>query len=320
VNQARFIGAGERRWDSFEKLLQKLERRQRAGVARFPLLYRRVCRDLAVAQQREFDAHLIDRLNGLALRGHQVLYRPARGVWAGVVSFFAGSFPRAVRAELGPVLVASLLFYGAALGVAGLIQWRPELVYSVMEPEQVAAIEMMYDPTSPHHLRPRGADTDAAMFGFYIRNNMSASFRTFAGGIFCGLGSLFFLLLNGIFLGAVAGHLTVIGFGKTLFPFIIGHGALELTALVLSAAAGFRLGWALIAPGNYRRGDALRLSARRALPLVYGSTGMLLGAAALEAFWSASLLVPAEVKYGFGATLWTVVTLYFLLAGRDRGD
>jgi uncharacterized membrane protein SpoIIM required for sporulation len=320
VNQTRFVERGQRRWRSFEQLLDRLERGKEASVARFPLLYRGICRDLAVAQQRQFDAHLIDRLNHLALRGHQVLYRPARAIWSQVERFFGAGFPRAVRAERGPVLVASLLFYLSAAVVAGLVLWRPELVYAVLDPSQVAGIEGMYDPTSTHHLRPRGVDSDAAMFGFYIRNNITAAFRTFASGIFCGLGSLFFIVFNGVFLGAVAGHLTEVGFGVTLYPFIIGHGALELTAIILAGAAGFRLGWALLSPGRLRRADALRVSARRALPLIYGSTAMLLGAAAIEAFWSAQVLIPSEVKYTAGASLWGLVTLYFLFAGRGHED
>ena len=44
------------------------------------------------------------------------------------------------------------------------------------------------------------------MFGFYIRNNIGIAFRTFASGIFAGLGSVFFLALNGVFIGVAAGQ------------------------------------------------------------------------------------------------------------------
>lgn len=48
--------------------------------------------------------------------------------------------------------------------------------------------------------------------------------------------------------GAIAGHLTDIGYGQTFWPFVIGHGAFELTAIALAGAAGLKLGWALLAP------------------------------------------------------------------------
>ena len=39
-------------------------------------------------------------------------------------------------------------------------------------------------------------------------------------------------------IGAVAGHLTEIGFGQTFWSFVIAHGAFELSAIALAGAAG----------------------------------------------------------------------------------
>ena len=44
----------------------------------------------------------------------------------------------------------------------------------------------------------RSGDQDAAMAGFYVYNNVGIAFRCFATGILFGLGSLFFLLYNGL--------------------------------------------------------------------------------------------------------------------------
>ena len=68
------------------------------------------------------------------------------------------------------------------------------------------------------------------MFGYYIKNNIGISFRTFAGGMLFGLGSVFFLVYNGLAIGATAGHLTQAGFASTFYPFVAGHGSFELTA------------------------------------------------------------------------------------------
>ncbi|MEO1172919.1 MAG: stage II sporulation protein M [Myxococcota bacterium] len=198
----------------------------------------------------------------------------------------------------------------------GLILLEPEYAYSVLDPGTAASMEAMYDPSSERHLRPRDADTDWQMFGFYIRNNVGIGFRTFAGGVFAGIGSLFFLVFNGVFFGAVFGHLYEVGFIMPLFTFVVGHGSLELTAIVLSAAAGLRLGWSWMAPGQNTRLDALRLGARKALPLIYGATLMLFLAAIVEAFWSSSRLLPPEVKWSVGGVGWLAVIAYFVFGGR----
>jgi len=110
------------------------------------------------------------------------------------------------------------------------------MIYSVMGAESVRDFESMYDPENSAMGRERESDTDLLMFGYYIKHNISISFQMFAGGMLFGLGAVFFLFYNGLLLGAAAGHMANIGLGVTFFPFVIGHGAFELTAIVLSGA------------------------------------------------------------------------------------
>jgi uncharacterized membrane protein SpoIIM required for sporulation len=127
---------------------------------------------------------------------------------------------------------------------------------------------------------------------------------------------VFFLLYNGVHGGAVAGYLAHAGLGPQFWPFVATHSALELPALVLSGAAGLRLGWALLAPGRRSRLQALVAAAREGMPLVYGAALMDALAACIEAFWSASALVAPALKLAVAALLWTAMAGYFLLAGR----
>ena len=46
------------------------------------------------------------------------------------------------------------------------------------------------------------------------------------------------LFLNGIMLGAVCGYIINQGFSDNFFSFAISHGSFELTAIVISGAAG----------------------------------------------------------------------------------
>ncbi|MEO4017989.1 stage II sporulation protein M, partial [Pseudomonas rossensis] len=70
----------------------------------------------------------------------------------------------------------------------------------------------------------RAASEDWVMFGYYIMHNIGIAFQTFASGLLFGLGSAFFLFFNGLMIGAVAGHLTHIGYGQTFWSFVVGHG------------------------------------------------------------------------------------------------
>ncbi len=108
------------------------------------------------------------------------------------------------------------------------------------------------------------------MFGYYVMHNIGIAFQTFASGLLLGVGSAFFLVYNGLVIGAVAGHLSEIGFGQTFWSFVIAHGAFELTAIALAGAAGLQLGWALIAPRRLTRAEALKRAARKSVLLICG--------------------------------------------------
>ena len=154
------------------------------------------------------------------------------------------------------------------------------------------------------------------MFGFYIRNNITVAFQCFAGGLFAGLGSLFFLAFNGALGGAVGGYLVERGLSSTFFSFVVTHGAFELTAIVLSGAAGLRIGHAVIAPKRQTRVQALVTACRESIVIVYGFAIMLVIAAAIEAFWSSARWMPLPVKYSVAAVCWAAVIGYFVFQGR----
>ena len=156
------------------------------------------------------------------------------------------------------------------------------------------------------------------MFGHYIRNNTSIGFQTFTSGLIFGIGTLFILLFNGIVLGSVAGHLTYIGYNDTFWGFVVGHSAFELTAIVLSGAAGFKLTQALLFPGRKTRLYALRTNGRSAIQLMYGAALLFLMAAFVEAFWSSQAQMPLSIKYAVGALFWVLTVAWLGLAGRKH--
>ena len=325
MNQQDFVARYQSDWQTFANLLDDMEGSGRKrvknpdGVGEFPYLYRRVCQQLALARDRDYAAHLIDRLNLLVLRAHQHLYEARAGALSAIVYAAAVKFPRAIRRQAMMFWLAAALMFAPTFGLAIAIVVSPDLVYAIMEPEQVDRFEEMYRPDADAFGREREADTDFYMFGFYIRNNIGVGFRTFAGGLLFGVGSAFFLVFNGVYFGAVAGHLVNVGYAETFFSFVIGHGALELTAIVLSGMAGLKLGWSLIAPGRRSRLRALRESARESVEIIYAVIIMLVMAAFVEAFWSSSSTLSVTTKFVCGTALWLLVTLYLVFAGRRHG-
>ncbi|OIN44810.1 hypothetical protein BLL37_01335 [Pseudomonas azotoformans] len=322
MKQSLFESRHQRQWQAFAEQLTQLEQGQAkaADVADFPHQYRRLCQHLALAQERGYSSYLVDPLQQLALRGHQQLYRHRSQLAANALSFVLADFPRLVREQWRFVLIASMLFFGSLVGIALLVYLFPDLIYSIVSPQQVAEMQAMYDPDASRLGRAaeRASSEDWMMFGYYVMHNIGIAFQTFAAGLLFGLGSVFFLIFNGLIIGAVSGHLTEIGYGQTFWSFVIGHGAFELTAIALAGAAGLQLGWALIAPGQLTRGESLRLAARKSVRMLCGVMLFLLIAAFVEAYWSSTTVITPWIKYLVGAVLWLLVGTYLGFAGRNR--
>lgn len=323
MRQRAFEQRHRPQWERLHALLQDLDRprrkRQLTALERetFPSLYRALCNDYALSRSRHYSPALEQELHQMVLRGHRHLYAGRSASLWRLVQFIAHGFPRALRRNLGYFWLACLLFLLPGLLVGGFCYQQPDLIYSVMSEEQVAQMESMYDPANrqPGRAPERSAETDMMMFGHYISNNIGIGFRTFAGGMLFGIGSVLLLLFNGVFIGAVAGHLTRIGYHDTFWPFVSGHGSFELTAIVICGASGLILGHALIAPRQLTRLQALKQRALEALQLVMGAALMLLLAAFIEAFWSSGN-VSIMLKYSVAGLLWLLVALYLGLAGR----
>jgi uncharacterized membrane protein SpoIIM required for sporulation len=327
MKQQQFETENQPLWDEVEGLMSDLvlKRHKRRLTTEqhlhFPVLYRQLCSHYALARSRGFSPALVEQLHSLVLRGHPLLYR-YRGNWLWrTLQFIFTGFPRAVRRNSRYFLVSLLAFLLPAVIMGSACYVNEDLLYTVMSESMVVQMEQNYDPANdrPGRSVERSSETDFTMFGYYIRNNIGIGFRTFATGMLFGLGSLFLLIFNGLVIGGVAGHLSRLGYYDTFWPFVSGHGSFELTAIVISGAAGLILGHALLSPGQLTRVQALKKGALNALPLVMGAALMLLFAAFIEAFWSSSTL-SISIKYSVAAMLWGVVVLYLLFMGRNHGS
>ena len=321
MNQARFEGLHAGQWREFETWLDQLGGKPVDGarIARqWPHRYRALAHHLALARDRAYSPELVDTLQQLALRGHQALYGVPSNAASAVFDFVAGGFPALVRRESVVVWIAIALLFVPLLGLIALLQYVPDFVHYLASPEELRSYERMYAPGNRVLGPQREAGSQVMMFGYYIWNNVKIDFQCFAGGLLFGVGAVFFLIFNGVSIGAVAGHLTQMGYIETFWGFVAGHSSGELLGAALSGAAGLKLGWALIAPGRLTRLAALKLASSVAILLLYGAAGMTMFAAFIEAFWSSHTTLPVEIKYGAGLAFWVLFGIYFMFAGRGN--
>jgi uncharacterized membrane protein SpoIIM required for sporulation len=317
VTEAAFAVHRQRDWTELDALVRRAaDKGPRAlstkEIARVSPLYRDLCADLARAQAARYSAPLVEYLQGLTASAHGVLYGgKGRARAVGARAMF-GAFPRAVRAHWRAMAIAFVLFFGPlAFGVLASLD-DPAFAFRIVPESQLRQLTEAY---AKGFDAGRQGGEGALMAGFYVNNNVGIALRCFATGIFGGLGSAFYLVQNGLSIGAILGYVASQGAGGNILVFVVGHSSLELGAIVIAGGAGLTLGWSIVVPGEKTRLASLQDRARDVVVIVCGAAVMLVMAAGVEGFWSGSS-IPAQVKFGFGAAMLLLVCAYLLLAGR----
>lgn len=324
VTEAAFAARRQADWARLEQLVHLVSMKghralSRADVVGIPPLYSDACADLASARAARYSAPLVDYLENLTAVGHTVLYGAVpRGAAASRTAGLRAAleaFPRAVRARRGAMLLSALLFLGPFV-VGAIVAFRnPDFAFRIVPESTLRPLSEAY---AKGFDAGRAAGEGALMAGFYVNNNVGIALRCFALGVFGGLGSAFYLVDNGLSIGAVLGYVSSQGAGANILTFIVGHGSLELTAIVLAGGAGLSLGWSIVSPGDKTRAASLQSAGRDVATIAFGAAVMLLMAAGIEAFWSGSS-IPSVIKRGVGAALWCIVLSYLSFVGR-RGS
>ena len=313
------------RWSEYEKTLKNLES-ARSGkaadegsdYAKLPAMFRQLCTDLALARHRMYHEPMNERLNTLVIRGHKIIHRRATGTWAKLFHFIAVDFPVAVRAEWRLLIVSTLSFIlpGIAIVLAGFYWTDFSWIEAILGDSMMTNLDLMYGSADKQIENLRSEyGSNFQMFCFYIYNNVGIDFRIYAGGMLACLGSLFFLMYNGVFFGAVVVYIHTACSTEAFYTFVAGHSSYELIAMVIAGMAGLRVGLGLLNPGRKTLGKSLMDAGKRSLPLIFGAALMTFLAAGIEGFWSARDLAP-NLKYTVGITMWFVCIAYFCFAGK----
>jgi uncharacterized membrane protein SpoIIM required for sporulation len=295
-------------WDRLAELLALSDRNglaqlSRAELQEMALLYRQVAADLSVLRQDATARTYAEHVNHLLARAHHIIYSGRKTSVTALLRFLRDEYPAIFQRNIRYV-VASLLI-SVAWGVLGavLTNARPEFMRHFVGPQMIATMER-------HEMWTKSIVTVAPMASSAIMtNNLTVSFVTFASGIAFGLGTFFYLYVNGMMLGVIGAACHQYGMSLALWSFVAPHGSLELPAILIAGGAGFRLGHSMLFPGSLRWRDSVAQGGIEATRLVSGVIPMLVIAGSLEGFFSPSH-APVGLKFAVGGLLFTLLLLW----------
>lgn len=309
----QFIQRNERSWARLDDLAAAARRRRPQlspdELDEFVQLYQQTSTHLSHARTSFRDPDLTMRLTRLVATANGALYGRSGGAARTAADFFRYSFPAAVW--------ASRRFVAAAVALT----FVPAVIFGVWLTNSDRAVESLADDAAreayvTEDFEAYYSSAPAAQFSTEILvNNIQVSFLAFALGIVFCVGTAYILGYNGIIFGSAAGLFHNVGEPAKFWGLVLPHGLLELSAVVIAGAAGLRLGWSLIAPGDRRRTEALADEGRRSVVIIIGLMLAFIVAALIEGFVTPSSL-STPMRVGIGVVAELAFIAYIVTRGR----
>jgi len=322
ADSRKFRAAREDQWRRLEEILNQAEKRSVRKLSdedllALPILYRGALSSLSVARETSLDHELVTYLEGLCARAYFFVYGVRTSARQRLAAFFRADLPAAVRGLWRETLVAlTLTLIGALTGyllVSGDSSW-----YGAFVPEQLAggrgfgaSAETLRD-TLYHDQGGQGLGFFAT---FLFTHNSGVAIWAFALGFAFGVPTALLLIQTGAMMGAFVALFASRGLGEELGGWLIIHGSSEILAIVLAGAAGFRIGWSVVFPGERTRLASASLGGTKAALVMGGVVVMLLVAGLLEGFGRQLILID-WIRYAIGLSMLLLWCVYFYLPRR----
>jgi uncharacterized membrane protein SpoIIM required for sporulation len=296
-----FIETREGQWDQLRHLSRRIQRGGYTSLSSeelddFLLLYRQACADLAYIRTNFPDSKVEEYVNSLVATAHAQLSRVRSASLRRVVDFYTKTFPHLFAKNAKFVGLAFLIFMGTAVISAVGMQYDREFFMNISPVPEYALEERAargsVGPNMNEFIAPLATSS-------ILVNNIQVGIITYGTGIALGLGTVFYLYINGVMMGVFFAFFAERGMMTAVLANIMPHGILELAAIFICGGAGLMLGEAVVNPGELPRFQAVQIKGKEATQLVVGSILLFVAAAVIEGYFSFMEAIPDEIKLLF---------------------
>lgn len=309
IREVTFVKNNAERWKLID---EKLTNSSELSANQVADLYIQLTDDLSYARTFYPQSNTTIYLNQLAARTHRKVYKNKKENSSRLFTFFSHEVPMAAYKSKKQILIALFVFIVATMIGALSQAYNPNYVRIILGDDYVNTTLDNID----HH-DPMGVYSSAnsdSMFFRISQNNINVALLTFLFGLFCSLGTIFFLFSNGIMFGAFQWFFVQKGLFWVSFSAIFIHGSLELSAIVIAGGAGIVLGNSLLFPGTFSRMQSFQEAGKRGLKIFIGLIPIFIMAAFFESYVTRHYnYIPEIVKVVIIILSFTYLIWYFYL-------
>ncbi|MBS1682394.1 MAG: stage II sporulation protein M [Bacteroidetes bacterium] len=279
MQEAAFIKQNKPRWEEFEKLIATDQPPQPDRLAELFIL---LTDDLSFARSQYPNSRVTEYLNLLAGKVHRTIYKNQKEEKNRFIHFWKIEVPQAMYHSRKQLSYAFIIFIVAGLIGAVSTANDDTFVRLILSDGYVNMTLENIKSGNPTRVYSSGGEMN--MFFAITYNNILVSFKMFAFAALTSLCTGYFLFYNGLMMGTFFMFIYQQNQLAQALPVIMLHGTIELSSIVIAAAAGFVMGNSFLFPGTYSRLTSFKAGALRGLKIIMGLVPFFIVAGFIESF------------------------------------
>lgn len=307
MREAAFVKLNQKRWLEFETKLNQ----GKVQPDTLAEIFIQLTDDLSFARTQYPDSRTTKYLNSLTSKFHLEIYKNKKEEKNRFITFWRDELPVVMWSVRKPMAYAFIIFtLSILMGIVSTLN-DDSFVRLILGDGYVNMTLENIKNGNPTHVYADQSEMN--MFFRITLNNIFVSFRIFVFGVFSSLLSGFMLVYNGLMVGTFFTFFYTENQLAQGFPVVMLHGTIELTSIVIAAAAGFVMGNSILFPGTYSRLESFKIGAVKGMKIIVGLVPFFIIAGFIESFITRYAFMHWSFKVFIIGVSAGVMVYYFVL-------
>lgn len=308
MREAAFIKQNMPRWKEYEKLLQQ---EQKLDPDKKSEIFIQLTDDLSFSRTQYPQSESTRYLNSLASKIHLVIYKNKSEDRSRFITFWTRELPELLQGMYRYIFYAFLIFAIAIL--IGILSVKSDDTFARLILSDGYVNMTLENIKKGNPLGVYANEDQLNMFFGITFNNIRVSFMAFAAGLIFSVGTAWLIFYNGLMVGTFFTFLAQEDQLENALGIVMLHGTIELTAIVIAGAAGFRMGHSILFPKTYSRMDSFKQGARDGLKVVMALIPFFIIAGFIESFITRYSNMPLVLKLLIIGLSVVLIVFYFFI-------
>jgi len=308
MRESAFINKNKARWQEFERVVKN---QGAAPPDKLAELFIQITDDLSFSRTQYPDSRTTHYLNSLASKVHGEIYKNKKEDKNRFILFWKEELPAVMYGIQKQLLHAFIIFIMAGL-IGALSTVHDDTFVRLILGDGYVNMTLE-NIKSGNPTKVYSSSDEMNMFFMITLNNIMVSLKVFVFGVFFSLGTGLFLFYNALMVGTFMMFFYQESQLSQALPVIMLHGTIELSSIVIAAAAGFAMGNSLLFPGTYSRLTSFKMGAMKGLKIVMGLVPFFIMAGFIESFITRYAFMHWSIKTFIIGLSAFIMIYYFML-------